>query len=329
MFRQILTSVLVVTGLAGVAQADIIYVAQRNADGAGAVYAYDTADGSALSGFAPITYTAGNNTSALAVSPNGTILYVRKPGDANAISTYNAATGALLNANFVTGLANTINGMSVDPATGNLYAANRIYGVTRITPAGAVNENWGAPVSTGAYPEGTVVYNGKVYAAQANSTNPVVSYPLPGGGSPTTVVSGVRSDWPAFDDNGSLYTIEASASTKYVQKWNVATNTHANFGNFGFTTNMYATPILYNENDGFLYVAAPKTKYPISSGYSGIYKIDTNAASPSYITLVDTGAAPYPYFAAATLYAIPEPSTLVLLAGGLLGLLAYAWRKRK
>jgi len=26
---------------------------------------------------------------------------------------------------------------------------------------------------------------------------------------------------------------------------------------------------------------------------------------------------------------VPEPSTLVLLAAGLLGLLAYAWRKRK
>jgi len=26
---------------------------------------------------------------------------------------------------------------------------------------------------------------------------------------------------------------------------------------------------------------------------------------------------------------IPEPSTLALLAGGLVGLLAYAWRKRK
>ena len=26
---------------------------------------------------------------------------------------------------------------------------------------------------------------------------------------------------------------------------------------------------------------------------------------------------------------IPEPSTLVLLASGLIGLLAYAWRKRK
>jgi hypothetical protein len=27
--------------------------------------------------------------------------------------------------------------------------------------------------------------------------------------------------------------------------------------------------------------------------------------------------------------AVPEPSTLALLAGGLLGLIAYAWRKRK
>jgi hypothetical protein len=31
----------------------------------------------------------------------------------------------------------------------------------------------------------------------------------------------------------------------------------------------------------------------------------------------------------ATPTATPEPSTLVLLASGLIGLLAYAWRKRK
>jgi len=32
---------------------------------------------------------------------------------------------------------------------------------------------------------------------------------------------------------------------------------------------------------------------------------------------------------AAGLTVVPEPGTLVLLAAGLLGLLAYAWRKRK
>ena len=30
-----------------------------------------------------------------------------------------------------------------------------------------------------------------------------------------------------------------------------------------------------------------------------------------------------------TVTSVPEPSALVLLAGGLIGLLAYAWRKRR
>ena len=41
------------------------------------------------------------------------------------------------------------------------------------------------------------------------------------------------------------------------------------------------------------------------------------------------GNATYAHLDAINLLAVPEPSTLVLLATGLLGLLAYAWRKRR
>jgi hypothetical protein len=319
-------SVLVVMGLAAVAQADVIYTAIRNNanPGNGQVQAIDLSTGAPLVGFSTISYSSKTHVTGLAVSPNGQTLYVVGPGSYNTISTYDAATGALLNANFVTGLTYNINGMSVDPATGNIYAANTNKGVTLITPTGSVNENWGTPISGAVYPEGTTVYNGKVYEGLAYATAPVVSYALPDGGSPATVVSGIRADWPMFDGSGNLYTI-GSSSSEYFQKWDVANNTHANFGNKTFWTTTGMAAALYNPNDGLLYMVARSATSPTNAG---IWKIDPTAATPTYTLVRDLGST-YMWISAATLYAVPEPSTLVLLACGLFGLLAYAWRKRK
>jgi hypothetical protein len=52
-----------------------------------------------------------------------------------------------------------------------------------------------------------------------------------------------------------------------------------------------------------------------------------SAAELRYDEVKDVGYAPW--LQISTVNSIPEPSTFVLAAIGLIGLLAYAWRKRK
>lgn len=61
-------------------------------------------------------------------------------------------------------------------------------------------------------------------------------------------------------------------------------------------------------------------------GWTSITLGDSNTTNPSKIyTVALTTTNPETI----TISAVPEPGTIALLAGGLFGLLAYAWRKRK
>ena len=67
----------------------------------------------------------------------------------------------------------------------------------------------------------------------------------------------------------------------------------------------------------------------IGDGFERSYTYTSGKPDINYVTMVDTG--PTATFTNFTLSAIqtPEPSALTLLGLGLLGLLAYAWRRRK
>ena len=66
------------------------------------------------------------------------------------------------------------------------------------------------------------------------------------------------------------------------------------------------------ETYGLTYSNVRMVKFDITDTFSG--------ATPGYVGLAEVR-----FIGSAT----PEPSTIVLLATGLIGLLAYAWRKRK
>jgi hypothetical protein len=69
-----------------------------------------------------------------------------------------------------------------------------------------------------------------------------------------------------------------------------------------------------------------------SSTYTGTNVALTAGQTVDFITYTASGPAGFPYTkfdANVTLVSTPEPASMVILATGLIGLLAYAWRKRK
>jgi hypothetical protein len=78
---------------------------------------------------------------------------------------------------------------------------------------------------------------------------------------------------------------------------------------------------------GYYLLSAPSTKVELKTfSTAGDGNLNPGAAVGYYIYSQDNGAVTFDNLRKEV---VPEPSTLALLAGGLLGLLAYAWRKRK
>jgi hypothetical protein len=90
-------------------------------------------------------------------------------------------------------------------------------------------------------------------------------------------------------------------------------NVYSAFGNTWFSGDV----------DAFLPVGSVIGALFVTKNWTSIFFEDYNPENPAKI-----GGRQF-VKAFETITIVPEPSTLLLLAGGLVGLLAYAWRKRK
>ena len=245
------------------------------------------------------------------------------------ILVYNAATGALLNTiNVVTSPStDSIRGIDVDPSTGYIYAALNNGNIAQVNPTtSAVNLTWGTAVVSGQAMGDLQIFNGTLYAGgiKAGYNLGVYSWDLSSGGTATLLGStNTKADGIAFAPDGTLYTAEWAGP---VQKWSptdgYATPTQViDYGKLGLNDIDY-----YN---GYLYVGRRTDNVAPFAGE--IAKLNpTSGASTAWLELPEgtANSAIYPQFMVIG-PTVPEPSTLVLLAAGLFGLMAYAWRKRK
>ncbi len=304
--------VLVTASLAAVARADTLYVVERvdrdTSTGGGywstKIEAYDWATGDVVASAAFSTADTVK-VEGLALSPDGSILYVSDRQ--SMIRTYNPATGELLDGSFVA-LPSFAYGLVCDSA-GNIYASMKNKSIAKITPAGVVNTTWGDPPSR--HSTDLEIHGNTLYGAM--ESDGVATYDLDVGGSPTTL-GGASSKICGFAmaPNDTIYSVPYDGEAKIFQ-WEAP---YTSGTQTALSSTTFIGPRDIDYVDGALYVGS----------MGGVYKYDLLTDIRS--TLVDLSGGSYPLASQLELL-IPEPGTFVLLATGLIGLLCYAWRKRR
>ena len=116
---------------------------------------------------------------------------------------------------------------------------------------------------------------------------------------------------------GGLATIEYSGG------WQPATGTPATTILAGNTTQYVALAYQTGSYGGF--AARGDQGIDLISKSTGAWVQTSITATGKYLSLAENGTTANAFFA----LTVPEPSSIVLLGMGVMGLLAYAWRKRK
>ncbi len=240
---------------------------------------------------------------------------------------FNALTGAHIGTGAFVTAPNNVYGMDLD-SDGNLYcgmAPSVTSGIARVTPAGVIDSNWGYGLGTGTNIIDVEIFGSTLYAASCSggggNKEGIWTFDINTGGAGTQLsgTAGTRVDGLAIVSADTIYSV-ARGSSINILKWTLSGGTWDSV----VLTSMggsyrYAKDIDYI--DGSLFVCATK-----SSSAAAILKITDLSGTPT-VTEWALGSKKRAAFLATG--PVPEPSTFVLLATGLIGLLCYAWRKRK
>lgn len=312
-----LAVVVLATSFASLACAETMYL-DRRTNGTpytGVLESRNMSDGS-------LVYTYDNAISGqpegVALSPDGSTLYMGLIDGSGYVKSYNVATGALLNTYTVA--TGNIRGVASDSA-GNVYAANYVSGtIAKIKISdGTVDQSWGSAFATGKVVADIEVKGDTLYGLSTSSGYAgFYAWDLASGGSPTKLGTVTTRGTFTLDANDKLY---VGAGPK-IEDWGTDYTSATTLVDFGGTTAVSDIDFV----DGSIYACLRLTSSGATTGTGSVVKVDPSDGS--YVTLATfTNNEYFPRWVVCE--SVPEPSTLALLACGLVGLLAYAWRKRK